>query len=96
MSEACNEGESEVDIFTVYPNPASTWVNIVYETPDYEVYEFRVYNTLGQQVYRATDRPVQFTPKILEVDVSNWQAGVYIVEIIRGGEMSAQSFVVTR
>ncbi len=96
LSEACNEGESEVDIFTVYPNPASTWVNIVYETPDYEVYEFRVYNTLGQQVYRATDRPVQFTPKILEVDVSNWQAGVYIVEIIRGGEMSAQSFVVTR
>ncbi|MEQ8702435.1 MAG: S8/S53 family peptidase [Phaeodactylibacter sp.] len=94
LSDACGGTTGDLDLLNIYPNPARDRLNIQYETPDFETYEFRIYNTLGQLVYRNNDTPARFREKRLEVDVSRWQAGMYVVEVFNGERVETRPFIV--
>lgn len=95
IAEQCGGTTGPLELMTIFPNPASAQINILYETPDFEQVDFRIYNALGQLVYRDTDRPNGFGDKILEVNVGSWQSGWYVAEIIRDGQMERKPFVVS-
>ncbi len=94
ISEACGGTSGPLGLLNIYPNPARDRVTIHYETPDFAQYEFRIYNALGQLVYRNNDTPARFQQKRLEVDVSRWQAGLYVVEVFRNDSVETKPFVV--
>lgn len=96
IAEQCGGTTGPLELMTIFPNPARTEINILYETPDLELVDFRIYNALGQLVYRDTDRPNGFGDKILEVNVGSWQSGWYVAEIIRDGQMERKPFMVSR
>ncbi|MCB0616364.1 MAG: S8 family peptidase [Phaeodactylibacter sp.] len=94
INEACGGTNGPIDILKIFPNPATSSFFIEYETPDFEAYDFRVYNALGQEMYRNTETPPRFATKRLEIDTRNWAPGVYFATIQRGGEREVKPVLV--
>lgn len=94
LSDACGGSTGDLGLLNIYPNPARDQLTIQYETPDFETYEFRIYNALGQLVYRNNDTPARFREKRLQVDVSRWQAGMYVVEVFRGNSVETKPVII--
>jgi len=95
INAACG-GTGALDIVNIRPNPASSYLEVIYETPDFEKYQFRAYNALGQLVYRNEEQPGQFEQKLHRIDVSNWALGTYFVSIIREDEQITRPVVIMR
>ena len=96
IAESCGKSNGPLEVLNLYPNPADELLTIVYETPDNERYDFRIYNALGQLVFQTQDLPNSFGIKTLEVDVSNWPDGLYAVSIQRGEEQFTRKLIVAR
>ncbi|MEM1119905.1 MAG: S8 family serine peptidase [Bacteroidota bacterium] len=76
-------GGEKLDILNLYPNPTDGLITLTFETPDFEDYQFRVSNTLGQVVFEKTVKPPRFTNPILEEDLSFLATGIYTVTLWR-------------
>jgi subtilisin family serine protease len=96
IAESCGKSNGPLEVLNLFPNPADELLTIVYETPDNEPYDFRIYNALGQLVFQTQDIPNSFGVKSLEVDVSNWPDGLYAVSIQRGEEQFSRKLIVAR
>ena len=68
--------------FDVYPNPASTWVTIDYETNS--SYSISIQNLLGSELYKAENNSFQ-SKTIVDIAELNLQSGMYLVKIIENG-----------
>ena len=71
-----------VKILNAYPNPASRVVNIDYAAPSSDAH-LVIKNLTGREVYRT---PVSQTGK-KQVDISGFNAGVYLYGVEAGGKM---------
>lgn len=76
---------------SVYPNPASTYVNVKLQSQSGDA-TVAVYNAIGQMVIE---------PSVISVDnskinVSNLPKGVYIVKVVNGKETSNTKIVIER
>ena len=94
INEACGGTSGPIEILKIFPNPTSSSFIVEYETPDFETYDFRVYNALGQEMYRNTETPTRFSTKRLEIDTRNWAPGVYFVAIQRGKDREVKPVMV--
>ena len=93
----CGGSKGELDILHVAPNPA--WeglITIRYETPDFEPYELRVYNALGQLVHRNTIIPPAFNVKSHEIEIYNMASGTYFVVLQKGNEYVVEPLIITQ
>ena len=66
----------------VYPNPASTWVTIDYESNS--SYSISIQNLLGSELYKAENNSFQ-SKTIVDIAELNLQSGMYLVKIIENG-----------
>lgn len=96
IADQCGGTNGPLELLSLFPNPASERLTINYETPDNEPYEFRIYNALGQLVYRNQDLPNRFGTKTLEVNVGDWPQGLYTVSVQRGNEQFSRKLIVAR
>ena len=71
-----------VKILNAYPNPATRVVNIDYAAPSSDAH-LVIKNLTGREVYRT---PVSQTGK-KQVDISGFNAGVYLYGVEAGGKM---------
>lgn len=94
INKACGGSAGPMEILRIFPNPAASGFTIEYETPDFERYDFRIYNALGQLIYRNTETPNRFATKRLDIDSRNWAPGVYFVAIQRGKEQEVKPVLV--
>ncbi len=94
IRQSCVTETGELDILSLYPNPASSTLFVEYITPEFEPYDFRMYNALGQEVYRNTEVPKRFSQNVHEIDVSNLAPGIYFVAIRRGDAQVVEAVVV--
>lgn len=69
-----SEGLSLDPNVTVYPNPASQWVNVEYES--YQDAEVIIYDQLGRTLAKE-----YMTTSTAEIDVSQFPSGLYVVTI---------------
>lgn len=74
--------------FRLYPNPASTQLNIEVLS-SLEVNTINIYNTLGQLVKTVTGTAMQNTI----VDISSLQSGQYYINIITNGGKATEKFI---
>ena len=84
--------QQEKEIATIFPNPAQATLNI--ELNDEfigKLYHVTIYNALGQVIY--TEKEV--SNNLHQITVSDWNAGVYFVQVNSEGYISAKSVVVT-
>jgi len=85
-----SNGDVATDVLSIYPNPSNDMVNI--ELTD-NISQFVVYNYLGQVV---TEQVVTKNQTV-RLNVSNYEAGAYMVKFItRSGESISRKIVVTK
>ncbi len=73
---------------TIYPNPADDILNIKL-TDTFKNAVINIYNPLGQLVYSDAVLSKNFT-----IDISNFNIGVYILELKNAKKVIKSSFIV--
>lgn len=88
-TETMGVEDEDNKLFSLYPNPAKDLVNIQTSLALGTTVEVKIYNMLGQQVYTAKQ---ELKSPTLEVDVSAYNSGVYIVKLTdeAGNQQSTQ------
>ncbi len=66
---------------------------VIYQTPDFEAYNFRIFNMVGQQLYETKLQPLKFQENYVEFRVSDFPAGVYQMIIGRGKVGASRKFI---
>ncbi|MFN0212651.1 MAG: S8 family peptidase [Saprospiraceae bacterium] len=71
-----------------------TKVRVYYQTPNFQPYNFRVFNVLGQQLYEQQWTPQQFSESYydFEFETAYLPKGVYIYSIGRGNAIKSIKF----
>ncbi len=84
-----NNGEGGVDI---YPNPITNPFVISLHDFNDETATIAIYNKIGQRIYHQN---ISLTYGIAQVNIamSNWARGVYVVKVISGGKTITKQFV---
>jgi hypothetical protein len=69
--------------FLVYPNPASTYVNIEFTTLDLKerIDSIEIFNSLGEIVYTKNNRQLSFN---IFIDISKYTKGIYYIKAGNG------------
>lgn len=80
-----NVGENAEVMFTVYPNPAKDYVNIVSNA---QSFEYQIINSLGQVVLSGNSNAGS------QVSLSEINNGVYFLRVYADGNISIQKLVV--
>ncbi len=83
------DGIADLDqkTFKMYPNPSTGIINL----ENVNGAQIMVYNILGEMVYST-----QATTTSTTIDLSDLQAGNYIVRVVNGKEISAQKVILTK
>ena len=83
--------EDENQIF-IYPNPASSSVSISWnESGEKSVSEITISNSLGQRVYTKHTSSIE---NKIELDISNWNAGLYLIRLKENNRFISSGFIV--
>lgn len=67
-------------------------LRIYYQTPNFQPYNFRVFNMLGQQLYESKLVPQQFAENYVDFDMTHLPRGVYVFSIGRGDIVKSRKF----
>lgn len=79
-------GDNEAVIMTMYPNPATTTVQL---SAQQNIDSVTVFNTIGQKVLNAAPQSMNAT-----LDVSTLNSGIYIVNTTVNGKMASQKLII--
>ena len=73
--------KTELTIHGIYPNPFSSSSAIAFELPAPSSLEFRVYDTLGREVWRRQESMMPVGSHTLQIDAADWASGMYFFRI---------------
>jgi len=77
--------ETELAEFSIYPNPASNFVNISSEAGTADVLIYNIYGKLVKQVAMHENQ--------LQIDISDLDSGMYIINIISQEEINTEKLI---
>ena len=76
----------------IYPNPTQNILHFQYDSSRNELINFSIKNQLGQQLTQSQSYPKQS----VQVDISSYPAGVYVLNILQGDKSMSRLFRVSR
>lgn len=88
VSSIVNESQIEV---SMYPNPATSELNIDINNIQDSNFEVIIFSYLGNIVYKETIKNVDETTK-LTIDIQNFRQGIYILQIKTKDSVSTHQF----
>lgn len=77
----------------LYPNPASDVVNVIFSSEETANAQLTIHNLMGQQVY-SESIAIQEGSNVVRINTSNFQAGVYMVNIKSNQGTTTQKLIV--
>ena len=81
--------------FTVYPNPANDYTYIAISLDKTEKVTLTIVDLLGKEI--SKEEKILFSGKTTDkVDVSNFQNGVYFINLQAGNKITTQKLVITK
>ena len=89
------EFQQQLDL-QLFPNPASTYLNLSFEAPASTEVSGNVFNALGQLQYQFPVEKAMPSGVDWQLQVSDWPAGLYYLQLKIGSEIVSRSFVVDR
>jgi subtilisin family serine protease len=89
----CDAVAGPLEVVKIVPNPAHSGIVVYYITPDALDYQLRVFNALGQLVYKEEVILNQFGEKKLDLDISKYSPGVYFLALGREKDQKIRSFL---
>lgn len=75
--------QGNINAFSIYPNPARNTANILFDADAQYQTQISIYNIVGKQVYNK-NLTVQNGLSAINVDVTNFYQGIYLVKIQNG------------
>jgi len=81
-------------ILSLFPNPVTDNLTLVFETPDFEPYQLFITNTLGQIVRQKQMLPSRFEDNVLTEEVSGFASGLYFLTLVKGNTAITEHFIV--
>jgi serine protease len=82
-----------LDIIQVRTLQGGDRLRIFYQTPNFQPYNFRVFNILGQQLFESKLTPLQFSENYVDFDMTFLPSGVYVMSIGRGDVATSRKFI---
>lgn len=89
----CEGSSGPLNVLSLQPNPTFDKIKLVYETPDFNTYQIRLFNMLGQLLKEETVTPPKYGRKTYELDAINLPRGIYVLSIGRGKTQEARKFI---
>ncbi len=82
------------DFIQISPNPTADFLNVDFSILDFREIKFRVFNMLGQEVrFIEVQQAEPFEPQSFTIDVSDWAAGTYFINIFDLSRSISRKFV---
>ena len=78
----------------VYPNPASSKVNIDLTMPESSPVDIEIFNATGKRVKTVDAEQYSAGSNSLNLNVENWEAGIYTARIQTAGDVRSVKFMV--
>ena len=90
-----SENSKKVNNFSIYPNPANDYASIAISLDKTEKVTLTIVDLLGKEI--SKEETVLFSGKSTErLDVSNFQNGVYFINLQVGNKITTQKLVITK
>ena len=89
VRELCDASVGPLDIVEVRTDHVSDTYTFFFQTPNFEEHSFRVFNMLGQLMFEDAFFPNQFAVNSYVLDASIYPAGVYVVALSRGKNLTS-------
>jgi len=86
------QNSSSNNILNLYPNPSSDNLFIDLNLNESFSGEINITNLLGESVYNSIQNPSVNT-KTIQINIKDWQTGMYFVNLIQGTKTSTLKFV---
>jgi len=94
LANLCGSAEGPVAILDLRPNPADQMVTVYLRSPGTSPFPVRVYNMLGQLLWEQRFEPESFEPKLLDIPVAHWPAGMYVVTAGNGKALQSARLLI--
>jgi hypothetical protein len=65
----------------IYPNPANDKLNIMLNLPYNSVITIAVHDILGNNLYHDTGESIQYGSNIISIPITNFNSGLYYIQI---------------
>ena len=83
-------GEGSISIF---PNPVTESLQIAYQIAKDENFVIKAYSSDGRKVYEYKMTSDADISKVMTIDVSRWNAGVYTIVVSSNGKTNEKKVV---
>jgi hypothetical protein len=94
INECTGIAENQTTAFNLYPNPATDQLNVVLNSVEKKSAKLTIYNHMGQVVCQAEE--ANTGNQAVQIDISGFSAGTYMLQIISGNEVFNKIFVKTK
>jgi Subtilase family/Secretion system C-terminal sorting domain len=82
------------DFLRISPNPTEDVLKVEYAIKDFTAIKFRVFNILGQEMqFELVEQAEPFEPQSFTINVSDWAAGTYFINIYDLGKGISRKFL---
>ena len=92
LQENCGGSIGEIKISHKTAEIYNGETYFLYETPNFDIYNFHVVDVLGKTVYYESIRPPAFELKEIKVNTSGWASGIYYYSIYNDSNVANGSF----
>jgi len=93
IEETTSLAEHTPSNLELFPNPSSNEIEIMYNVKDSKPLNIRIYDTRGQLLRDILDINFQSGANNINLDISNWAQGAYIVKIQTADIVLSKSFI---
>lgn len=84
-----------IEEFSLQPNPAMTFTNLVVNSREKKVLNLSVMNTLGQTVY-SKEINIQIGENMIPIDTQLFSSGMYVVSILYDNTIVSKQLIIER
>jgi hypothetical protein len=78
---------------SIYPNPASSVLNINFDTPYNSEMSIDIIDAVGKSVVKQQGLPVEFGNNNFQLNINDLAQGIYIIKITQGPSVHTQIFL---
>ena len=79
-----NENKENLFIYRIYPNPATSFIEIEFYLQEEETVTVTIFNPLGQYIGTPIEQSFQTGMNKTKVDLSTYSSGVYLLKLLAG------------
>lgn len=81
--------ESKVQDFSIYPNPASDFINVKLNNQNFENTQIEIYNTLGKLC-----KSEKVVSSLSTIRLENLPSGIYLIKLISNNRISVDKIII--